>query len=66
MITLTITKTKTVKITVMKKKYMKPEMLLEELELEQMIALSTIEDGEADPNEPVLSRELDIFFDDND
>lgn len=48
----------------MKKTYMKPEMLLEELELEQMIALSTIEDGEADPEAPVLGREIGIFFDD--
>lgn len=39
-------------------------MLLEELELEQMIALSTIEDGEADPNEPVLSRDIDYLFND--
>lgn len=62
---ITLTKTKTVKITVMKKKYMKPEMLLEELELEQMIALSTIEDGEADPEAPVLGREIGIFFDEN-
>ena len=49
----------------MKKTYMKPEMLLEELELERMIALSTIEDGEAEPDSPVLGRELDIFFDEN-
>lgn len=49
----------------MKKEYMKPEMLFEELELEQMIAVSTFE-GEADPNKDVLSRELDIFFDDED
>ena len=49
----------------MKKKYMKPEMLLEELELEQMIAISTIEEGVADPTQPALGRELDIFFDDN-
>ena len=49
----------------MKKRYMKPEMLLEELELEQMIAISTV-DGEADPGKDVLSRELDIFFDDED
>ena len=62
---ITLTKTKTVKITVMKKKYMKPEMLLEELELEQMIAISTIDGVDADPEQPVLGRELDIFFDDN-
>ena len=49
----------------MKKEYMKPEMLLEELELEQMIAVSTFE-GEADPNKDVLSSELDIFFEDDD
>ena len=49
----------------MKKEYMKPEMLFEELELEQMIAVSTL-DGDADPNKEVLSRELDIFFDDED
>ena len=49
----------------MKKTYMKPEMLLEELELEQMIALSIVE-GEADPDADALGRELDIFFDDED
>ena len=49
----------------MKKTYMKPEMLLEELELEQMIALSIIEDGEANPDSPALGRELDIFYDEN-
>lgn len=52
----------------MKKTYKKPEILLEELELEQMIALSTIEDGEADPDAPVLGREIDnpsIFFGEN-
>lgn len=47
----------------MKKTYMKPEMLLEELELEQMIAVSTFEE-EAEPNAPVLGREIGIFFDD--
>ena len=45
---------------------MKPEMLLEELELEQMIALSIVEGGEADPDADALGRELDIFFDDED
>ena len=49
----------------MKKTYMKPEMLLEELELEQMIALSTIEGVDADPESPALGREFDIFFDEN-
>ena len=52
----------------MKKTYMKPEMLLEELELERMIALSTIEDGEADPAIPVLGREIgdpNFFFNEN-
>ena len=48
----------------MKKTYMKPEMLLEELELEKMIALSIVEGGEADPDADALGRELDIFFDD--
>ena len=47
----------------MKKTYMKPEMLLEELELEQMIALSTVEE-DADPSKPALSREVDLFFED--
>ena len=40
----------------MKKIYMKPETLLEQMELEQMIAASLL-DGEADPTQPVLSRE---------
>ena len=44
----------------MKKTYMKPEMLLVELKLEQMIALSAFE-GEADPGSPTLSREPDVF-----
>ena len=49
----------------MKKTYMKPEMLLEELELEQMIAVSIV-DGDADPGKPALDREIDLFFDDED
>lgn len=40
----------------MKKIYMKPETLLEQMELEQMIAASLL-DGEADPTQPVLSRD---------
>jgi len=46
----------------MKKTYMKPEMLLVELKLEQMIALSKA--GTATESE-VLSRE-DYFWDDED
>lgn len=41
----------------MKQIYMKPETLVMEVELQQMIALS--KGGEADPNGEVLSRESD-------
>lgn len=44
----------------MKKKYWKPEAEIMEVELEQMIALST--SGEAaDPNLEGLSREIEVF-----
>lgn len=39
----------------MKEKYLKPEVLITNIELQNMIALSTTEEP-ADPNEPVLSR----------
>jgi len=41
----------------MKKIYSKPEAYFEGMELEKMIALSLIDEVEADPEEEVLSRE---------
>ena len=41
----------------MKKTYMKPEADICNIQLEKMIAVSTITDIDADPNEPVLGRE---------
>ncbi len=39
----------------MKEKYLKPEVLIANIELQHIIALSKTEEP-ADPNEPVLSR----------
>lgn len=41
----------------MKKIYNRPEMLITEIELSRMIAVSRIDDETADPNGEVLSRE---------
>jgi len=46
----------------MKKTYLKPEALLEQMDLEQLMAISLTE-GDADPDEPVLSRDDDDFSD---
>lgn len=48
----------------MKKTYYKPEILMETIELQQMIALSKDDTTKADPTQEVLSRE-DLEFDSN-
>lgn len=48
----------------MMKTYMKPEVLLQQIELQQLMTLSR-QEGEADPNSEVLSRENDVYEDNN-
>lgn len=48
----------------MMKTYMKPEVLLQQIELQQLMTLSR-QEGEANPNGEVLSRENDVYEDNN-
>ena len=48
----------------MKKEYIKPEILAEEVVLSQVIALS-IGDGPADPEQPVLGKDRGFSGGDN-
>ena len=46
------------------KTYMKPEVLLQQIELQQLMTLSR-QEGEANSNGEVLSRENDVYEDNN-
>ena len=47
----------------MKKAYQKPEALVEQVELEQLMGASIIEGVDADPTLPTLGREFPVFND---
>lgn len=47
----------------MKKAYQKPEALVEQVELEQLMGASIIEGVDADPALPTLGREFPVFND---
>lgn len=47
----------------MKKAYQKPEALVEQVELEQLMGASIIEGVDANPELPTLGREFPVFND---